>query len=321
MIFGKQIEQFYRKQLFTRYDETGTIFRFSAKDFPGLHQTAYPFKANAGHTLQGYFYHYDHPIPGRVVVFDHGLGGGHRSYMKEVEMLCRHGYLVFTYDHTGCMESGGEDTHGFAQSLNDLDACLTTLKSDPAYRDMDFSVVGHSWGGFSTMNITALHPYIRHVVAMSGFISVPQMLKQVFSGLLSPFRSVIYALEQQSNPDYVTYSALDTLSTTQSKVLLIHSTDDPTVKASFHFDVLRSHLAGRENIRFLPLLGKRHNPNYTADAVTYMEGYFKDLNRKTRRKELESDEQKAAFIAAYDWHRMTAQDKDVWQEIFSHLDS
>lgn len=99
-------------------------------------------------------------------------------------MLARHGYLVFAYDHTGCMESGGECTNGFAQSLNDLDTCLKTLKADSKYEKMRFSVVGHSWGAFSTMNVAALHPDLRHVVAMCGFVSVSQMLHQNFGGIL-----------------------------------------------------------------------------------------------------------------------------------------
>jgi len=321
MIFTKQVEAIYRRRLFARYDETGTIFRFSAEDFSGLHRDPYPFTAAAGHRLQGYFYHYDAPIPGRLIVFDHGLGGGHRSYMKEIEMLARHGYLVFTYDHTGCMESGGASTNGFAQSLNDLDTCLKTLKADSRYRDLSISVMGHSWGGFSTLNITALHPEIRHMVAMSGFISVSQILKQTFGGPLSLFRKHIWQLEASANPSYVNFNAVDSLRKTQAKVLVIHSADDATVKADFHFHVLRQQLEGRENIRFLLLDKKDHNPNYTEDAVAYMNGYFADLRRKTKKKELESDADKAAFVASYDWHRMTAQDEAVWQEIFSHLDS
>jgi pimeloyl-ACP methyl ester carboxylesterase len=89
--------------------------------------------------------------------------------MKEIERLAHAGYLVFAYDHTGCMESGGEHINGFAQSLADLHSALTVLEKDPSYSAYTFSVVGHSWGGYSTLNIAALHPEITHVVAISGF--------------------------------------------------------------------------------------------------------------------------------------------------------
>ena len=111
MIFAKQIEAMYRKNLFARQDNQGEIFYFGPEDFPGLAAHGYSFPAGAGHALKGYFYHYADPIPGRLVVFDHGMGNGHRAYMREIERLCRAGFLVFSYDHTGCMESGGESTN------------------------------------------------------------------------------------------------------------------------------------------------------------------------------------------------------------------
>lgn len=92
MIFEKQVVNMYKGMMYARCDDTETVFYFSAEDFDGLHKESYPFKASAGHTLQGYIYHYDNPIEKRIVVFDHGMGGGHRAYMKEIEKLCRHGY-------------------------------------------------------------------------------------------------------------------------------------------------------------------------------------------------------------------------------------
>ena len=128
MIFEKQVVNMYKGMMHTRCDDTETVFYFSAENFSGLKKEKYSFSSSLGHTLSGYIYSYESPISNRLVVFDHGFGGGHRSYMKEIEMLCRQGYKVFSYDHTGCMESQGENTNGFAQSLHDLDDCLTALK-------------------------------------------------------------------------------------------------------------------------------------------------------------------------------------------------
>ena len=184
MLFEKAVEKMYRAALFVRNDNPSGIFYFSPADFPGLQAHPYTFPAKAGHPLKGYFYHYESPIPGRLVVFDHGLGNGHRAYMKEIEMLAKAGFLVFSYDHTGCMESGGDNTNGFSQSLSDLDDCMTALKAEPGLAGRTFSVMGHSWGGFSTMNISALHREITHVVSMSGFVSVERIINQNFAGPL-----------------------------------------------------------------------------------------------------------------------------------------
>ena len=220
MIFEKQILNVYKGMMHTRCDDNGTAFYFSAADFEGLIAEPLAFEATAGHTLQGYLYHYENVIPGRIIVFDHGFGGGHRAYMKEIEMLCRHGFLVFAYDHTGCMESGGKDPNGMAQSLRDLNDCLSTLKADPRFSSMDYSVVGHSWGGFSTMNIAAFHPEVSHIVVMSGFVSVEMLVSCFFGGLLKIYRKAIMKLERQANPKFVDSNGVDALSKVDVPVIL-----------------------------------------------------------------------------------------------------
>ena len=314
------MEKQYRSNLFIRNDNPNGIFYFTAADFPGLNTHAYAFKSQMGHDLQGWFYHYENPIPGRLVVFDHGMGNGHLAYMREIEMLAKAGFLVYSYDHTGCMTSGGESTNGFAQSLKDLDDCIAALKKEPALQDRTISVMGHSWGGFSTMNIAALHPEITHVVSMSGFISVRRMLEQIMPGLLlKGIRKSLYELERRSNPEYVDFDALQTLGATTAKVLLIASSDDKVVRKSHHFDVLKQALSNRENIRFLLTENKGHNPAYTCDAVRYKDEFFAQVQKMVKKKKLETKPQQEAFMSVFDWVRMTEQDETVWSAIISHL--
>ena len=319
MLFEKQIEKIYRSNMFARQDNPYGIFYFSPEDFPGLQAHPYTFKAKAGHELKGFFYHYDNPIPGRLVVFDHGMGNGHRAYLREMECLARAGFLVFSYDHTGCMASGGPDTQGFAQSLNDLDQCLTALKAEPALAGRSISVVGHSWGGFSTMNICALHPEITHVVSMSGFVSVEKIHEQAIAGPLKFYRPTMMALERKTNPDYVDFDARKSLWHTKAKVLLIYSEDDKVVHKRMHFDPLKEALETRPNIRLLLVQGKGHNPNYTADAVAYKDAFFKEFTKAVKKKQLATEAQQKEFMARYDWQRMTAQDETVWEQILAAL--
>ena len=321
MIFEKQIVNIFRKQFLTRCDDTGVAHYFSAGDFPGLRQESFPFTASAGHTLQGYFYCYDKVIPGRLIVFDHGFGGGHRSYMKEIEMLCRHGYLVFSYDHTGCMESGGESPNGLSQSLRNLNDCLNALKADSRFDGFDFSVMGHSWGGYSALNIAALHPDISHIVVLSGFVSVKELVGQFFGGILRGYQKPILRMEQENNTNFADYNAVETLSGTKASVLLVYSSNDKMVVREVHYDALKKGLADKENIRFLLLENKGHNPNYTEDAVAYLGEYTKAVGINTKKNQLVTEEQKKAFRNRWDWHRMTKQDEAVWAEIFRTLDA
>lgn len=319
MLFEK-IEAMYRQQVYTRADENGCVFYFSHKDFEGLCQEAYPFVSSKGHKMQGYFYHYENFKQDRFVLFEHGMGSGHRGYMREIEMLAKHGYLVFAYDHTGCMESGGETTGGFVQSLIDLNDAVNALKKHETYGTWDISVMGHSWGGFSTMNIGALHPELSHVVAMSGFCSVEAILSQSFSGLLSFVGKKLYKKEVQANPEYIGYHAAESLKKYPGKALILHSEDDAVVSCKKHFEVIQKALEGRSNVRFVKVTGKGHNPNYTKDAVNYKDAFFATYQKLLKEKKLETEAQKSAFIAQYDWKRMTEQDAEVWNMVFEFLE-
>lgn len=319
MLFEKKIIKIYENMMLKRCDDSGNVFYFSAEDFPGLEKEPYTFSSSKGHILQGYFYSYPDAKPGRLIIFEHGMGGGHLSYMREIEKLCLAGYLVLAYDHTGCMESGGETTGGLAQSLCDLNDLIDTLKRDSKYMFSDISVVGHSWGGFSAMNILSLHPEISHAVVISGFVSVEKMVSSFFSGILKPYRKCIMNIEQKSNPDFVSSDGAQTLKNTSSAVLLIYSDNDSLCKKEVHFDALQSALGEKNNIRFILERNKGHNPNFTEDAVKYKDEFFSILTKKMKKKELESEKEKEKFKKSFDWYRMTEQDEKVWKEILTFL--
>ncbi len=308
----------YKGMMHTRCDDTETVFYFSPEDFPGLQAEPYSFKASAGHTLQGYFYQYENPVSDRLIVFDHGFGGGHRAYMTEIEKLCAHGYRVFSYDHTGCMESGGTTPNGLSQSLCDLNDCISMLKAEGYFENTDVSVMGHSWGAFSTLNITALHPEISHIVAMCGFVCVEDMIGTFFTGILKGYRKAVMALERGANPEFVEYNAVKTLSASKTKALLIYSENDMMCRRN-HYDTLKAGLDGKENVKFLFVTDKGHNPNYTEEAVKYLDE-FGAARAKLARNKNASKEEKAKFVASYDWKKMTEQDESVWNVIFEHLD-
>ena len=321
MIFEKKVVGFYTAQFFNRCDDKGLAHYFSHADFPGLRQQPFDFKSSLGHEMKGWFYCYDEIIPGRLVIFEHGFGGGHRSYMKEIEMLCRRGFLVYTYDHTGCMESGGDSPRGLSQSLRDLNDAINALQATPGFRDLKISVMGHSWGAFSTMNIAALHPEVTHIVALCGFVSVEEMVGQFFSGILKGYRKAVLKIEQESNPDFVTYNAARTLADCAAKVLLIYSSNDKLVIREIHHGILTRALEGKADTRILLEENKGHNPNYTADAVAYLAQYTADMTRKLKDKKLNTEAEKKAFRESWDWDRMTKQDEKVWAEIFRALDA
>ncbi len=317
----EKVDAFYRARVFTRCDDTGRVKYFAPEDFPGLVATPYGFETKQGDTLSGWFYTYPEKLregdDARLVIFAHGLGGGHRSYMKEIELLARHGYRVFAYDNTGCMLSGGERMRGLASSLSDLDDCLTALKADETVDTRDISVVGHSWGGFAAMNVTAFHPDVKRIVGFAGFVSVEQMAKQTFALGPEKFRQHFINIEREENPIYADISALDTLAKTEARVLLFHSHFDSYVSYGKHFKPMLKAFKDKENITMVSFRHKGHNPNYTAEAVAYK----RTMNRALLHlPKVMTEDEKEAFRSSFDWDRMTEQDPVVWEMVFAHID-
>ena len=319
MIFEKQVVNGYKSMIFSRCDDSETVFYFSAEDFPGLKKESYSFRSSSGHTLQGYLYSYDEYDEERIIVFDHGFGGGHRAYMKEIEKLCAHGYLVLAYDHTGCMESGGASANGLGQSLCDLKDCISSVKADERLGKLDISVMGHSWGAFSTLNIPALHPEISHTVAMCGFVSVEEMIKTFFPGILKGYRRAVCRLEKSTNPESYGYNAISSLKNTKTQALLIYSDNDRLCKR-YHYDLLKAGLSDNANVKFMLADGKDHNPNYSDNALKLLLKFTKARAKLLKKKNL-TKEDKANFVASFNWDKMTEQDEAVWDAIFAHLDS
>ena len=242
------------------------------------------------------------------------------AYMREIDVITRHGYTVLAYDHTGCRHSEGESVRGFAQSLSDLDHCIKYVKSRDDLCGANITVIGHSWGAFSTMNIPALHPEISHVVAFSGFISVNAVLSQFFAGPLKFYVPMIYGLEAERNPEYVSFDARESIKKAETKVLYIHSRDDKTVSAKLHFDKLRDALADRKNTYFIELNGRNHNPNYSDNAVLLLTDMQKKLSKFRKKHKKATDEEKANFVASFDWSAITEQDDALWGRIFRFLE-
>ncbi len=320
MIFEKAIVNVYKNNIQIRQDGNPLLSYFSVSDFRELQRTPFDFEGNSGQKLQGYYYYYASPRKDRLIIFDHGMGNGHVAYLREIELIARRGYTVFTYDHTGCHDSEGENIVGFAQSLCDLDYAINALHSAKEYSNAKYTVIGHSWGGFAALNISALHPEVESCVSLSGFIGVERMIEQFFSGILRFYRPSVLRLEHESNPMYSLIDARKSLKNTKSRILYIASDNDPTVKTAYHFDTLKKSPPDGSNIEFLLVHGKLHNPNYSASAVAELDKMSKAMTDGMKKKAFANAEAVDAFRNSWDWEKITEQDEELWNKIFDFIE-
>ncbi len=320
MIFEKAIMKIYKNTLLTRHDPDGTVLYFSKEDFDGLLSDDFCFLGDKGQRLSAHIYYKSEKRTDRIIVFEHGMGSGHRAYMREIDLITSRGYTVFTYDHTGTLDSEGEHIGGFSQSLSDLVIAIKVLKEKDEFKNAVIAVIGHSWGGFSSMNIPNIYPEITHTVSISGFISPRVIQQQHLGGLLSLYRKAAYNIESDAIPEYAGTDARNRREDVKTKSMFIHSIDDQIVNFNMNFEALRSKFENDERFLFIETKDKNHNPNYTLDAIAYKSAFFKDLSEKNKNGELKTDEEKAAFISSYDWYRMTEQDMDIWNKIFEFIE-
>lgn len=309
------ISALYKKYVVRRYDGDGVIKYYSHEDFPGLNAEPIEFTTPEGILLRGNIYSYDGADGASLVVFAHGIGGGHRSYMREIERICREGRRVVGYDNAGCFASGGESIRGLTESLNDLAACIAWLRGQERFAETRISVVGHSWGGYAAANILNYRRDVSAVAAISCFVSVEAFLKAYLTGKTAFMRRGVYRFERRVNPAFVDSCAVDAVKDTDAKLLFVHSRDDEVVPISVGLGYIRARV-DNPYVRFLELDGKKHNPHYTADAVAYMNECFGKYNRLVAEKKLKTDDEKREFCKDWDYFRMTEQDEDVWKEVF-----
>ncbi len=316
------VESEYRKNFIRRYDDTGYLRYFCAADFPDLNDEPFSFPSGP-YRLAAHWYSCGEPREGELVIFCHGIGGGHRSYMQEIFALCRRGYRVLAYDNTGCFASEGPDIISMSHSLADLDACLCFLKREGIFqRYARVFAVGHSWGGFAAGNIASWHEGIDKAVVISGFISTERLLEDNLGGVAPPLRKTVLkrlcAFERNAAPDYFDACTLDAVNARKTRFLFAHSEDDPMVRYDRHTGYLREHVDD-PSVRWMICDGRKHNPNYTPDAVAYMNGMFDAFNQGVKEGKLKTLEEKQDYFKDADWRRMTAQDEAFWDEIAAFL--
>ena len=318
MLFSKIIAKKF-DAVWGRYEGDPAMHYDTPAAYPGLQSQPFPIMGDKNVTLQGAFYYYGTFRPEKLIVFDHGISAGHLAYLKEIDYLAQHGYTVYSYDHTGCVATGGEGIRGFAQGVNDLDHVLTALQKDARFAEVPRKIIGHSWGGYSCMNVVAFHPEVTHVVSLAGFLSARALSEQYIPKMFLKYSEEVMARERQRNPRYADLDARESMQQSKAHLMHVQSRDDNMVKFDLCCAPLSKALAGRANTEFVVLDGHGHDPQRTTAALAAYTAMETELNRKRKHHQLDTPAQQEAFRAAQNWVQIDEQDEQVWQKILDFL--
>ena len=300
----------YVKRFVCRYDKDIAIPYYSYLDFDGLHYEASSFLNSNNVEIHYFYYYYDNYREDKLVIFLHGIGPGHTAYLREIEYLARSGYKVLSLDYQGCGESKGDNLRSLNEPTRDVMDLLDYLKID-----IPLVLVGHSLGGYTSLNVLLNREGIEKAVVISPFISI-ESLCLVFTR--SRFvTSHILDYEYHVDPKYYRDSLIEGLQSNSVPVMFIHSTDDPVVPYELSTKVVES--LNNPAYKFIITENKGHNPNYTLDALNYMNEVFDKYNKLIAKKKIKTEAEKIEYFKDTSIDKMTTQDEEIMGQIIKFI--
>lgn len=220
------------------------------------------FVSDKGQILSGAFYRYPSDKYKALLVIPHGMGGGHDSYVAEVEYFAKAGYLVFSYDNTGTNDSEGENLKGLIQGPIDLDSALNYLETLSDINSLDTMIYGHSWGGYSAAASLKHQKDIKAITIVSSFENTINVIKQYGSDILGDkielFLPYARIYEKILFGSKASLTGINGLNNTNANVLIVHSSDDTVVNYE-NFVSYYNEFKDNKRFQFLPLKDNGHN--------------------------------------------------------------
>lgn len=242
--------------------------------------------------LQGYIYGAENDKA--LLVFAHGIGSGHESYMKSLLWFVDNGWRVFAYDATGSGSSGGAGTKGLPQSALDLDAALDYIEADPELSALPRFLMGHSWGGYAVTAVLNFGHEVDGVASVSGYAEPVEMIYEFASGVVGDFRPLIYPSICLYNKllfgEYAGLSAVDGINSTDAPVLVIHGTEDETIGYEESAIMHKRELITDPNAEFLTLEGCTHNGMFDTPEGAAIKREIKETVREIKAQNGSTDE-------------------------------
>lgn len=259
-----------------------------------------------------------------LVVVVHGLGGGAEGYLTQILYFVQQGYQVFSYDYTGYHLSGGKNSVGLPQAVEDLEAALTFIEGEERFSKLPVYLFGHSWGGYSVAAVLHNSHNIKAVASVSGFSNPNQMIREwanrmvgKWSVLVNPFMILHQRLSFGKKLDIM---AVDGINIAGIPVLLVHGAEDKTVRLDGAALVSCKETITNSKVKYL--LWKKEGQNghldvlYAAGAVEYDKQIGKEYEQllNATKKKL-TIENKKEFFDKVNKERTSSPNKELMGQI------
>ena len=172
-------------------------------------------------------------------------------------------------------------------------------------------VMGHSLGGFTALKVASLREDITKVVVMSPIVTIRPM---IYNASKSKFIThFVLKYERKVEKEYDKIDLPKYLGNTTDDILFIQSVDDPMVPYETSLKVAEE--SNNPHIKTIKFENKKHNPNYTLEAVQYMNEVFGAFNRRVMDKAIATDAERIAYFKDVSIQKLTEQDQNLFNQI------
>lgn len=262
-----------------------------------------------GEYIRGGIYTYGDYDKNKIIIFSHGMGACKDAYMQEIGTLAQKGFMVLGYDYLGTYESDGK-MMGFADSVKSLDYVINYVKNSDDLKNKEIYVMGHSWGGYATINIVKFHKDVKGVIALAPFVSVNSLLRYGIKRRSVITILMIELIELLRFGKYADCDGLKSLKGYSGKIMLLQSTDDNQVKYEKALGYLKKNL--KDKAKYVIMNDRLHNPDYTLDSIKYFNEFFSNIN-KYKGEELKD------YFKKQNFHKMGELDSVVIDKIVNFI--
>lgn len=321
---GMTITSYLMGQNFSRGDYADP--RYTADYYYEHYREDYPrievsFQSG-GNKLKGFIYGGDNDKG--LLVFAHGIGGGHEDYMKTLIWFVDKGWRVFGYDATGSGHSEGSGTRGLPQSALDLNAALDYIENDESLNEFPVFLMGHSWGGYAVTAVLNFDHEIAGSVSIAGYDDPMNMISEFADGMMGD-SSVAYPFMWIYNKvlywNYSDLSAVDGINSSDVPVMIIHGTGDGTIGYDRSAIIAQRDRITNPNVQYLTL-DEMHSTMFNAkESREYSDELNMEYERLYEQYNGEiPDSVKEEFYAAADKDRLNIPNGEFLEHIEKFYD-
>ena len=264
-----------------------------------------------GKVIRGYFYSLGDYDKNKLVIFAHGMDSSKESYIQEIAYLASKGFLVLGFDYFGTNESDGK-LMGFGNSLKSLDLVIDYIKNSEEYKNKELYVIGHSWGGYATLNIVKYHKDIKGIVAMAPAVSLYKIFRGSYLKQNVIVTLLILLVEYCKLGKYSLCNGAKSLKKYNGKIMVVQSKNDSVVSFKSSLGYVKDNIGNKAE--YIVMEDRFHNPDYKKEAVDKLMKFYGEMG-KCKKEDLPE------LFKKQDFRAMGELDPEVMDKIVDFLKS